>query len=54
MHQIEYLKEHIKALRELAAKPQPKLSQAEAYAQYDRLEQLFRKEAIAAIEKTES
>lgn len=53
MHQNEYLKEHMKAMRELAAKPQPKRSQAEAYAQYDRLMRLSREEAIASIEKKE-
>lgn len=53
MHQNDFLKERSRKLDEIASKPQPKRSQAEAYAQYDRLEQLSREEAIAAIEKIE-
>lgn len=40
MYQNDFLKEHMKAMEELASKPQRKRSQAEAYAQYDRLKKL--------------
>lgn len=36
----DFLKQRSKRLDEIAAKPQPKRSQAEAYAQYDRLKKL--------------
>jgi len=40
----EYLKEHMEAMRELAAQPQRKRSQEEAYEQYDRFERLSRQQ----------
>lgn len=50
MYQNDFLKQRSKRLDEIASKPQPKRSQAEAYAQYDRLMRLSREEAIGSIE----